>query len=339
MIYFKKPKNKRNQDSSDDQGMEPSRAPKEQTRENIIDKYCLCNQDAVEVNCTLNSQVFGEAQNDFRNLQTTNMPVQNMALIEQSGLGYLAPVIIEPMELDENNILRPLNSVSSSFQQPQNHNFHCNFYAENYSSSNRLEIGDYNPHLATAPQPTDAFSGLAQAPERAEASLRLTMNKPVKEERGSSIYKIEEEKEERKESHSQGSSQGRRRAKNEINFGEELQQYQGFYEELGRPQSINKNEINYRCKVSTCNKGFSRAQNMVMHLRVHFGVKNYVCNQCGKRFTQKGNKDKHMKLHEVPSLEDRRTFECRLCRGKFTEKHNLQFHLKNMHGVDPKRDE
>ncbi|CAI2385478.1 unnamed protein product [Moneuplotes crassus] len=339
MINFKKLTNKRNRDSSDDQGMEPSRTPNEQTREHIIDKYCLCNQDTVEVNCTMNTQVFGEAQPGLRYFQTESMPVQNMTLMGQPGLGYLVPVIIEQLELDENNVQRPLNAVSSSFQQSPNHDFPLNSHAESYSSLNCLEIGNYNTRLATAPQPADAFSGLAQAPEGAETSLRLAMDRPVKEERGNSIYKIEEEKEERKESHSQGSSQGRRRAKNEINFGEELQQYQGFYEELGKPQTMDKNQTNYRCKVSMCNKGFSRAQNMVMHLRVHFGVKDYECNQCGKRFTQKGNKDKHMKLHEIPRLEDRRTFECRLCRGKFTEKHNLQFNLKNMHGVDPKRDE
>ncbi|CAI2386270.1 unnamed protein product [Moneuplotes crassus] len=117
----------------------------------------------------------------------------------------------------------------------------------------------------------------------------------------------------------------------ETNFLEELDEYQGSFEQLKPSINNGKKTHIFRCKVNGCNKGFHRAQNIVMHLRVHFGVKKFSCDYCERKFTQKGNRDKHMKLHLTPSIEERRNISCKWCGVMFTEKHNLQSHIKQMH--------
>ncbi|CAI2385426.1 unnamed protein product [Moneuplotes crassus] len=136
---------------------------------------------------------------------------------------------------------------------------------------------------------------------------------------------------ERKEP-SSDSVRHRRRA--ETNFLEELEQYQGSFLRLTSSIQDGMNSPAFRCNINGCNKGFHRAQNIVMHLRVHFGIKNFSCDFCAKKFIQKGNRDKHMKLHLTPNIEERRVIKCQWCDVMFTEKHNLQMHLKQVHNCD-----
>ena len=83
----------------------------------------------------------------------------------------------------------------------------------------------------------------------------------------------------------------------------------------------------YICKVNNCNKEFKRIQNLVMHLRVHFNVKNFFCQFCTKGFTQKGNLEKHMKQHLKPRLLERKIMKCQYCPSKFTESYNLMVRI------------
>nr|CAD7586269.1 unnamed protein product [Timema genevievae] len=42
---------------------------------------------------------------------------------------------------------------------------------------------------------------------------------------------------------------------------------------------------------------FSTKPNLVTHKRIHTGIRNYTCDQCGKSFIQKGNLDAHLLTH------------------------------------------
>mmetsp|Transcript_20382 Transcript_20382/g.22762 ORF Transcript_20382/g.22762 Transcript_20382/m.22762 type:complete len:93 (-) Transcript_20382:35-313(-) len=66
---------------------------------------------------------------------------------------------------------------------------------------------------------------------------------------------------------------------------------------------------------------------------MHEGLKPYVCSICNKSFTQKGNLRKHLRLHEVETIKQRKVFDCIYCPKSYTERYNLRSHLNRFHGV------
>lgn len=75
----------------------------------------------------------------------------------------------------------------------------------------------------------------------------------------------------------------------------------------GKPQAI------FVCKYDECNLEFTRAWNLLNHLRMHEGEKPYVCRMCSKSFTQKGNLKKHIKTHLFSKTFSRRKYGCKNC--------------------------
>lgn len=51
------------------------------------------------------------------------------------------------------------------------------------------------------------------------------------------------------------------------------------------------------CCYKDCKKQFSKTWNILDHFKVHTGERPFVCDTCGKAFSQKGNLSKHKKLH------------------------------------------
>ena len=100
--------------------------------------------------------------------------------------------------------------------------------------------------------------------------------------------------------------------------------------------------LNYRCKVEerrnsngglttfyTCgyegwNKEFTRTWSILDHVRMHEGVRPYVCKYCSRSYTQKGNMIKHMRRHIEPDVYTRRAYICEFCNHGYTEKYNLK---------------
>ena len=107
-----------------------------------------------------------------------------------------------------------------------------------------------------------------------------------------------------------------------------------IYEELLKPfrhekvkiwdQSLDRFKISYVCKYEECNKEFTKTWNLLDHVRMHEGIKPFVCQIWNKTFTQKGNLKKHIVInHSTESLKDRKKFRWEYCSKKYTERYNL----------------
>ncbi|XP_045071973.1 zinc finger protein 184-like [Coregonus clupeaformis] len=79
-----------------------------------------------------------------------------------------------------------------------------------------------------------------------------------------------------------------------------------------------------------CNKGFSCAQKVEIHQRVHTGEKPYSCPQCHMRFAQSGSLKRHQKVHT-----GEKPYSCPQCEKRFSRQHLLKTHLKVHTGERP----
>lgn len=57
---------------------------------------------------------------------------------------------------------------------------------------------------------------------------------------------------------------------------------------------------------------------------MHEGEKPYKCHVWDREYTQKGNLDKHLLLHQKPDINQRRNYKCEHCGKWYTEKYNLK---------------
>ncbi|XP_042186479.1 uncharacterized protein LOC112232464 [Oncorhynchus tshawytscha] len=96
----------------------------------------------------------------------------------------------------------------------------------------------------------------------------------------------------------------------------------------GGETSGNVKEKRFLCMF--CNKGFSCAQKVEIHQRVHTGEKPYSCPQCHMRFAQSGSLKRHQKVHT-----GEKPFSCSQCDKRFSRQHLLKTHLKVHTGERP----
>ncbi|CAI2367271.1 unnamed protein product [Moneuplotes crassus] len=117
-----------------------------------------------------------------------------------------------------------------------------------------------------------------------------------------------------------------------------LQALEGYpYSSAVQPNSKNgKMVMVYKCEFNGCHKTFMRTWNLLDHIRMHYGIRPYVCKFCGKGFTQKGNMRKHLIQHEKPHLSNRKKFKCEFCSSSFTERYNYRTHVEKKHGISSK---
>lgn len=62
----------------------------------------------------------------------------------------------------------------------------------------------------------------------------------------------------------------------------------------------------YSCSVEGCGRTFTEHSSLRKHKLIHTGEKPYVCEICGKTFSQSGSRNAHQKRHADPNKNDKK---------------------------------
>ena len=96
-------------------------------------------------------------------------------------------------------------------------------------------------------------------------------------------------------------------------------------------KSLNKKEPKlFICPFKDCKKTYTLKNILLAHLRIHYGIKPFICKYCSKSFNEKGNLKTHIRIHT-----GERPFKCKKCKKGFKALGQLKDHLISHTGYKP----
>ena len=96
-------------------------------------------------------------------------------------------------------------------------------------------------------------------------------------------------------------------------------------------KSQNKKEQKiFICPFKDCRKSYTLKNILLAHLRIHYGIKPFICKYCSKSFNEKGNLKTHIRIHT-----GERPFKCKKCQKGFKALGQLKDHLISHTGYKP----
>lgn len=94
-----------------------------------------------------------------------------------------------------------------------------------------------------------------------------------------------------------------------------------------RPSKTPPHERPYACPVETCDRRFSRSDELTRHIRIHTGQKPFQCRICMRSFSRSDHLTTHVRTHT-----GEKPFSCDVCGRKFArsdeKKRHARVHLK-----------
>ncbi|KAJ8254621.1 hypothetical protein GJAV_G00195070 [Gymnothorax javanicus] len=90
-----------------------------------------------------------------------------------------------------------------------------------------------------------------------------------------------------------------------------------------RPSKTPPHERPYACPVETCDRRFSRSDELTRHIRIHTGQKPFQCRICMRNFSRSDHLTTHIRTHT-----GEKPFACDVCGRKFARSDERKRHAK-----------
>lgn len=108
-------------------------------------------------------------------------------------------------------------------------------------------------------------------------------------------------------------------------FHSELKYHMFGHGQLGECDGT---QLSKRYNCAVCGKLFSQKQMLVLHERIHSGLKPHLCNRCGKAFRQRVHLTRHMHTHT-----NFKPYSCSHCSKAYSNRFDLRTHCTRVHNV------
>ncbi|XP_078392376.1 early growth response protein 1-like [Cetorhinus maximus] len=90
-----------------------------------------------------------------------------------------------------------------------------------------------------------------------------------------------------------------------------------------RPSKTPPHERPYACPMETCDRRFSRSDELTRHIRIHTGQKPFQCRICMRNFSRSDHLTTHIRTHT-----GEKPFACEICGRKFARSDERKRHTK-----------
>ncbi|XP_048399684.2 early growth response protein 1-like isoform X3 [Stegostoma tigrinum] len=112
-------------------------------------------------------------------------------------------------------------------------------------------------------------------------------------------------------------------AKNTVTYHSQLTKPCRLRKYPNRPSKTPPHERPYACPMETCDRRFSRSDELTRHIRIHTGQKPFQCRICMRNFSRSDHLTTHIRTHT-----GEKPFACEVCGRKFARSDERKRHTK-----------